>query len=310
MKLASVISLLAAATVPTNAKPGQSSGAKGGRLRALYDDAGVADLASSLSMSMAGIHGGSNAYSKSSKAAPRTPISAAGPVPLAPFCPATGAECSSEHLLKGVGPSERYVYSDTLDGCADGTSGVYLEDESVEEITVSPVGRGGELRAGGEASVSVVVHAWSVNDVARFYYAEHVSTMFAPRWVSIEGSARSPTKRGLQTLDEVRFTLPSPGIHAVRVVFGFQYPEDQPCFPQDPEVYDYDDFDDLVITVGEGSGGGLSAAATTSSIMAHNVTAAPVLGSNVCGSLNNMRCGRAVGVCQWAGEACVPKEEV
>jgi len=311
MKLAS-ISIFATVTVPATNGQLASSGAKGGRLRALSSEALAADLLAteaSESMSMASIEdveyiestgAGSSKSSKSSKAAFFISALAIGPSPNAPFCSEAGDPCSSGYLLKGVGTSERYVLSDTLDDCPDGKLGEYLVDESIEEITVAPV-NGKELRSGEQAEIKVKVHAWQhplyYHDIAHYYYNEFDSS----NWTYI-ATSKNATKPGLQTLDAVRFTLPTYGIMAIRVAFGFKLPVGA-CFQ---DGFGYDDFDDVVINVAEGEvPGGTVEPHSQGAIVALEQNT-PEFSPNDCAALSESRCGRVASICQWTGEACAP----
>ena len=81
--------------------------------------------------------------------------------PGPPGCYDVAFACTSEKLLEGVGLFElpgRSFPPFTTDGCPDGNKGDYLEDESVEQITVSAVD-GDKLQAGRMAKIDAEVHA-------------------------------------------------------------------------------------------------------------------------------------------------------
>ena len=88
-----------------------------------------------------------------------------------PLCSAEGQSCSSGRLVEGRnGKGPELNSPNTLDGCADGTSGAYLVDESIEMVKVSSVG-GGLLRAGCMAEIEALVYCWGngSQDYAYFY---------------------------------------------------------------------------------------------------------------------------------------------
>ena len=227
--------------------------------------------------------------------------------PLAPFCHEVGAPCTSGELLEGVGRSERNIYLDTIDGCDDGTEGVYLEDESVEKNTVSAVD-GQALQARRMAKIEAVVSPW-VEDpsfsIAHFYYAETVSTQFTPEWVYLGFvNPSNDVGTGLQTL-EMTFTPSKGGIQAVRVNFGLFLPEG-PCVIDDQQTNDYVDHDDLIFTVAKGSG---EVASPSKPYHAVVVPPAPhVDASRICASLVQWKhCAKASRICQWSGDGCSPR---
>ncbi|MEM6959651.1 MAG: hypothetical protein AAF645_28465, partial [Myxococcota bacterium] len=137
----------------------------------------------------------------------------------------------------------------TLDGCADGSSGSYLSDESLERVVLRSVS-GENFSAGSTVVVEFDVWAWSGfdNDTLDVYYAANAN---APSWTLIE--SLKPTAAGAQTLS-VEVTLPSDGaaLQAFRGQYRYQSTE-EPC-----SGGAYNDRDDLVFVVGEddGNGGG------------------------------------------------------
>lgn len=185
--------------------------------------------------------------------APSTPFPTNAPTPFdgvmaehdgsfgAPRCATTGKQCSSGLLLDGratMGPEPNSA-ANTIDGCADGSSGTYHSDESNDKIVVSSI-NGQPLQAGGIAKVEATVYAWSTGsaDTADFYHTEDTNSI---NWIHI-GSV-SPGGGGAQTVTSPEFTLSNKSDQAVRVRFRYDGAEG-PC-----SNGNYDDTDDLVFAV-------------------------------------------------------------
>jgi len=168
-----------------------------------------------------------------------------------PKCSMIGSGCeATASLLKSRGnldPPEPNA-SNTIDDCEDGNGGVYLEDESVESISVTSI-NGGPLVVGTEVQIDAVVWAWNKHaDTVDFWHAPLSSTI--ANWVLI-GSVKPTKSLSLNTVS-TRFVLEDEGDNAVRVVIRYS------GFPLACPGGDFDDVDDLVFVVG--SGGGILAA--------------------------------------------------
>jgi hypothetical protein len=110
----------------------------------------------------------------------------------------------------------------TIDGCIDGDSGLYLQDESLDKIIVRPgtingTGGGDLLQAGKVATIIASVSAYSdgSQDYADFFFlSEPSSDIYNATWTFI-GTVQ-PSQPGQQDLI-LEYTLPFCDIQAVRV---------------------------------------------------------------------------------------------
>ena len=154
-------------------------------------------------------------------------------------CLTAGTSCASGDLFDGratLGPEQNHP--NTLDGCVDGTSGTYHNDESLDALEVRTLDFY-DMAAGATVEIAATVWAWSdgSSDTADFYYAEDANN---PVWTYI-GSV-SPPSGGQHVLTQ-QYTLPDSPLQAVRVNFRFSSSQD-PCASGS-----YNDRDDLVFTV-------------------------------------------------------------
>jgi len=135
-----------------------------------------------------------------------------------PRCSEYGSKCDSVNLLNGRGTmsgGNEQNAPNTIDECADGNSGTYYVDESVEKIVVQSVD-GSTMTEGRSATVIATVYSWSANsDYADFYYA---SDAFNPTWHYI--GTKQPSASGIEEI-EISYTLPAGENQAVRVNFRF-----------------------------------------------------------------------------------------
>lgn len=131
----------------------------------------------------------------------------------------------------------------TIDGCADGTSGTYENDESLESIKViSTTGTG--FAGGSPISIEAVVYAWSTgsSDWADFYHAADASN---PVWQYI---TTVPANSGGEHTLTASYVLPLVGMMQQAVRVKFRYSGDKVetgCGPNSG----YDDIDDLAFAV-------------------------------------------------------------
>lgn len=156
-----------------------------------------------------------------------------------PACGSLGSGCDSGSLLLGranLGPEANTP--NTLGGtCADGRSGTFHSDESIDRLQISTVD-GGNLRAGATVRVNATVWAYGSADVLDIYYA---SSAASPTW-TFAGSV-TPSTSGQQTLS-VSYTLPAGSTtQVVRGVFRYHGTRSS-C-----ATGSYDDNDDLVFAV-------------------------------------------------------------
>lgn len=133
----------------------------------------------------------------------------------APECSAVQATCDSgPTLLLGraqLGP-EPNASNTVFASCADGTSGTFHSDESIDRLAISTVD-GGLLRAGAQVQVRATLWVYSTTDVLDVYVSPSAAS---PAWTFV-GTA-TPTASGAQVLT-VPFTLPAGTTQAVRAVF-------------------------------------------------------------------------------------------
>ena len=161
----------------------------------------------------------------------------------APACAIAGSSCDSLALVDGVanaGPEPNQP--NTLDGCADGTSGSYHSDESNDRIVVSTLD-GADFAPGATVRIDATVWAWTTpsSDTLDLFYAADANS---PSWVLIDSIVA--TVAGEQTLS-AQYTLPAGSLQAVRAQFRYQS-TNAPC-----SSGNYNDRDDLVFAVGTAS---------------------------------------------------------
>jgi hypothetical protein len=111
-------------------------------------------------------------------------------------------------------------HPNTIDGCADGSYGLYHEDESIDRIVVRSggidgSGSGSDLQAGKLATIVATVYAYNngSENFADFYYTHNA---YAPNW-SYLGTVQ-PTQGGLQDL-MMEYTVPDGDVQGVSVSF-------------------------------------------------------------------------------------------
>ena len=159
----------------------------------------------------------------------------------APKCATVGAFCDSGTLLNGratKGPESNAP--NTINGtCADGTSGTYHSDESLDGLKVSTVD-GTALAPGKSVRIDAKVWAYSTfsSDCLDLYSAASASS---PSWTFI--GTLSPTASGQLTLSTT-FTLPAGTLQAIRGQFRYSGTAGT-CTSGA-----YNDRDDLVFAVG------------------------------------------------------------
>ncbi|HEY8208327.1 MAG TPA: Ig-like domain-containing protein [Myxococcaceae bacterium] len=184
----------------------------------------------------------------------------------APKCAAVSSSCDTgASLVLGRGtlgpePSQPNTINNS---CADGTSGTFHSDESVDQVTVTSLG--GNFAAGVQVRVDVKVWAYSTfsSDALDVYYTANAN---APSWTLVGTVA--PTVAGAQTLS-VTYTLPSGTLQAVRAQFRYSGSA-AAC-----STGSYDDHDDLIFAVG----GSSDTTPPTASVTA------PTAGSTVSGNV-------------------------
>ncbi|WP_395807598.1 Ig-like domain-containing protein [Archangium minus] len=158
-----------------------------------------------------------------------------------PVCSTVGTECTSGTLLNGraqLGPEANAP--NTLNAsCADGTSGAYHSDESLDRLRVVSVD-GTRLTAGKQVRIEATVWVWGASsDQLDLYAAANANS---PSWTFL-GTLTS-TASGAQVLSQT-YTLPQQaGLQVIRGLFRYGGSATGPCVSGS-----YNDHDDLVFAV-------------------------------------------------------------
>jgi hypothetical protein len=170
------------------------------------------------------------------------------PVLQAPMCATVGSSCDSGTSLilgrDGVGPEPNQPNT-IHDSCADGASGAFHVDESIDRITVegngSPVGEP-NLAAGRPALLRVVGWAAGPGDRLELFYAANAN---APDWIHLTSFPVGSSGAG-QVGTAIGYILPTGPLQAVRARIRY-HGRPGPC-GRGP----YEDHDDLVFAVDPG----------------------------------------------------------
>ncbi|KAL7461784.1 hypothetical protein ACHAXS_002188 [Conticribra weissflogii] len=168
-------------------------------------------------------------------------MAAFDPTLKVPLCSTPGGACDSgPDLLKGHGntsPPEPNQ-PNTLDGCPDGESGVYLTDETVESIKVKSLD-GGAIGPGREIVIEAKVFTWSsTSDTVDFWYTSDATN---PDWKLV--NSIKPTKDDSFNTISSNFILPHGTLQAVRVTNRYTG-NVQAC-----ATSGWDDIDDMAFVV-------------------------------------------------------------
>jgi hypothetical protein len=157
----------------------------------------------------------------------------------APRCTTSGPACDSGALLIGRGPlGPEPGAPNTLNSssCADGTSGTFHQDESLDALRISSTD-GAPLTAGRPVRIDATVWAFSASNHLDLYSAPNAA---APVWTLI--ATLTPASSGAQVLSTT-FTLPQGTNQAIRGRFRYGG-SPAPC-----GTGAFDDHDDLVFPV-------------------------------------------------------------
>jgi hypothetical protein len=140
----------------------------------------------------------------------------------APKCATVGISCDTgATLVNGrdtlSGGNESHQPNTINSSCADGTSGTYHSDESLDQLKVAST-NGGLLTHGTSVTVTATVYAYSgyTSDALDLYYAPNANS---PVWTFIKTIV--PTGSGVRALSTT-FTLPTGALQAVRAQFRYQ----------------------------------------------------------------------------------------
>ena len=157
----------------------------------------------------------------------------------APKCATAGAGCDAGTLINGRSALGPEVNKPNTIGatCADGASGTYHSDESLDGLTVTTNG-GSNLAAGQVVTVQAKVYAYSTtSDTLDLYYAANANS---PTWTLI--GSYHPSATGSTTISAT-YTLPTGALQAIRGNFRYQGSAST-C-----STGSYDDRDDLIFAV-------------------------------------------------------------
>jgi len=185
----------------------------------------------------------------------------------APVCGSGGKSCSSGTLLTGRGtmsPAEANQPNTINTSCADGNSGTFHTDESLDALSVAT--NDATAFAGGKVvTVSATAWCWGTADKVDLYYTNNTTT---PSWTLI--GTQTCSAAGARTFTAT-YTLPSSGTsQAVRGTFRYNGTASA-CGTNSG----YDDHDDLVFGVTQAS----DTTAPTTSITS------PAAGATVSGTI-------------------------
>ena len=159
-----------------------------------------------------------------------------------PWCGTIGSTCDSgPSLLLGRGTLSGGTepnQPNTINGtCADGSSGTFHSDESMDRLVIASTD-GGPLTAGKTVRVTATVWSYSTaTDALDLYSAANAN---APSWTFL--NTITPSGTGAQTLTTT-FVLPAGGLQAIRAHFRYQGSA-AAC-----STGAYDESDDLVFAV-------------------------------------------------------------
>jgi subtilisin family serine protease len=164
----------------------------------------------------------------------------------APICATVGPACRTGLLTVGRaerGPEPHQPNAIAAGGtCADGSSGTFHVDESVDSVRVATLD-GTDLAVGKPVRIDVAVWSYSnyLADRLELYAADDAAS---PDWKKI--AALAPTSAGAQVLS-AHYSLPAGGNQVIRASLRYLGTAG-PC-----STGAFDDRDDLVFAVGTGS---------------------------------------------------------
>lgn len=159
----------------------------------------------------------------------------------APRCSTVGPACDSGGLVNGraaLGPEVNQP--NTIGGtCADGTSGVYHSDESLDRLRIETLD-GTPL--GPNKQVRVTATVWAFSGTSNFLDVYHTQSVSSPMWTLL-GTLQT-TGSGLRTITG-NFFLPAGGNSSQAIRGNWRYGGTAgPC-----TTSSYDDRDDLIFAV-------------------------------------------------------------
>ncbi|MCE9667141.1 endopeptidase [Myxococcus stipitatus] len=126
------------------------------------------------------------------------------------------------------------------DSCADGTSGTFHSDESIDRVVIKTVDNG-PFAVGKQVTVEVTVWCWGSTDYFDLYYTTNAAS---PTWTALTTDQPCTSGSAARTFTHT-FTLgATAGAHAIRPQFRYGGSASS-C-----TAGSYNDRDDLVFTVG------------------------------------------------------------
>ncbi|WP_224240236.1 Ig-like domain-containing protein [Hyalangium gracile] len=161
----------------------------------------------------------------------------------APACRSTGVACDTGTLIDGRGPKgpEANAPNTLFSSCADGISGTYHVDESLDGLRISTED-GGPFLPGKRVIVEATIWAYGVfsNDYLDLYYATDAS---APQWTLL--TTLQPSQRDAQVLSTSFVLTAGADLQAIRGVMRYKSTAGA-CVASG-----YTDRDDLVFRLGD-----------------------------------------------------------
>jgi hypothetical protein len=164
----------------------------------------------------------------------------------APLCATNACGCDTGTALVNsrgsMAPAETNQ-PNTVDGCADGTSGTYHSDESLDRLKIETTDAT-PLDAGKTVKISATAWCYGTTDALDLYYATSTTS---PTWTAIATNLLCPSGGTAHTFTQ-NYTLPaSTGRHVIRAQFRYGGAAGT-CV-----AGGYNDRDDLAFQVGSGS---------------------------------------------------------
>ncbi|OJT18181.1 hypothetical protein BO221_42635 [Archangium sp. Cb G35] len=165
---------------------------------------------------------------------------------MAPRCDSVAASCDTRNLVWSRGQMLQGEPNtpNTLDGCADGSSGRYHQDESLDRLRVIRED-GTPMAAGKRVRIEADVWAYSTYNGLHLYYT--ADARWSPTWTYL--TTLRATSAGAQTLS-AEYILPAGGLQAIRAVFGSGAGSSAGTCTTSTSTYNFMDRDDLVFPVG------------------------------------------------------------
>jgi hypothetical protein len=163
----------------------------------------------------------------------------------APLCRSYVSPCTSGILLVGrdnISGGPEINQPNTLDGCPDGTSGTFHNDESLDGVTLTSLHPSGNFVAGGQVKVEFTAWCYNTSDYLDVYYASGVTIGVNPNWQYLS-TYQCTSSRTLETFSHTFNLQNTSGYHAVRGVFRYQGSSTS-C-----SMGDWDEADDIVFPV-------------------------------------------------------------